>query len=134
MKGRAITAVTAAGLAAGLALSACGGSSAPPEPKLVTTWNVDSGADAVIEVVEPGPVGTQANYISPYDGASIPTTTVEPANLGNYNPVCKVSFPGDTTWYVYDTSGGTDIGAGAQADCSSIDSAPGAHGIGPAFS
>jgi hypothetical protein len=130
MKGRLATAA-AAGVTAGLALSACGGSPAA-KPKLQSTWNVDTGADAVIQfTAPPNGAGPAPNFLSPYDGASIPSTTVQP-DLGGYNPVCVIRFPDDITWRVYDLSAGNTIGAGAQADCNSIADASGAVESGPA--
>jgi hypothetical protein len=134
MKGTVAVATAAA--AAGLALAACGGSS-PPKPALVTRWLIDGYGRAVIQYTAPGTHGLQANFVSPYDGSTVPSQVNEPAHVSSYRPVCVVKIPSARiTWRVYDLATGQTIGGGAQADCFALGDAPSLPGeikSGPAF-
>jgi len=121
-KRKAFTAALAAsGLAAGLALSACGSSGTsdsihPPSASVIhTSWYDDTTSQYVVEYSASGPA---VNLATP-DGWISPQSTKP--YLGQYSAICTFRFDnGQITWRVFDYSSDQYQSPQAQAECNSI--------------
>ncbi len=122
-----VVAAAAVTLIAGLA--ACGGSSSPasspsPHASLYTVWYSDPASQMVVEYTQPtSDIGTNLVF---QDGTTAQPYSSSPGT-GSYPAVCVVSFDHDTTiWHVYDVSGSSTPSSASQAECSQLESTPGA--------
>lgn len=125
--------ILAVAIAAAIARSS---GSASTRHKLQTQWFNDSLSQMTVEYTTEAGEPSSVPLIMA-DGQSILPQSTEP-DVGNYSPVCVVTFPPSaqvptvTTYRVYDYSYGRTISTAAQDECNELGRDQGAHETGPA--
>ena len=138
---RSVRGTITAGIAAGFALSACGGSGGnPPPPQQNITreaqvreahirdgfahyWYHDTDSEFVVEYSEPARNAVPVNLYVPVDGDWLKPLITAPGT-GSYPAVCTY-HPGNITWRVFDLTPGSRESQAAISECEAIAQASG---------